>query len=79
MQVGEIISVLASFGAPYRIRPIRFRWSGRSIDVKEITYTWRSKEGRNELYHFSLTDGATLFELTFDTATLLWRLESLEA
>ena len=79
MQVGEAINVLVSFGAPYRIKPVRFTWSGRSIEVKEITYTWKSKEGQKDIYHFSISDGSTLFELAFDTSSLLWRLESLEA
>lgn len=73
------ISVLASFGRPYRVRPLRFRWAGRTIDVKEVTYCWKTKEGRNERYHFSVTDGGALYELTFDTASLLWRVERLEA
>ena len=79
MQVGEAINVLAAFGTPYRIKPVRFKWSGRSIEVKEITYTWKSKEGQKDIYHFSITDGGTLFELTFDASSLLWKLESVEA
>ena len=79
MHVGEAIDVLVSFGMPYRIKPVKFKWSGRSIAVKEITYTWKSKEGLKDIYHFSITDGGTLFELSFDTSSLLWRLESLEA
>jgi hypothetical protein len=78
MHVGEAISVMVSFGAPYKMKPVRFSWSGRSIEVKEITYTWKSREGQKDIYHFSISDGATLFELTFDTTSLLWRLESLE-
>ena len=79
MHVGERISVVASFGIPYRIKPLRFRWSGRLFDVRDITYTWETKEGRNNVYHFSVTDGSTLYELTFDAYSLIWRIESLEA
>lgn len=79
MQLKEGISVIASFGAPYRIRPVRFRWAGRLFDVKEITYTWKTREGRSEIYRFSVTTGNSLYELSFDTATLLWTIESLEA
>lgn len=75
----EAVSVIVSFGRPYRIRPLRFRWSGRTIDVKEITYSWKTREGRKELYHFSVTDGGALYELTFDPGSLLWKLEQLEA
>ncbi len=79
MEVGETISVIASFSNSHRIKPLRFRWSGRLFEVREITYLWRSTEGRNEIYHFSVSDGRALYELTFDSGSLLWRLEKLEA
>ncbi len=78
-RIGEPISVIASFGLPYRIRPVRFRWSGRLLEVKEVTYTWTTREGECRIYHFSVTDGRTLYELSFDTAALLWRVEQVEA
>ncbi|NTU43059.1 MAG: hypothetical protein HGA78_08400 [Nitrospirales bacterium] len=78
MQIHETISVIASFGQPYRLRPLRFRWSGRLIDVKEITYTWKTQEGQNDIYHFSVSDSSSIYELSFNTSSLLWSLESLE-
>ncbi len=78
MDVGENISVIASFSQACRIKPLRFRWSGRLFEVKEITYLWKVREGQAEIYHFSVTDGNSLYELTFDTGSLLWRLEKLE-
>lgn len=79
MQIGDTISVLASFGMPYRIKPLKFNWSGRLLEVREITYTWKTREGHNEIYHFSVTDGKTLYELSFDTDSLIWKIENLEA
>lgn len=79
MYVGETISVIASFGRSHRIKPVRFNWSGKLFEIKEITYTWKTEEGRKNIHHFSVTDGRTLYELTFDTNSLLWRLENLEA
>lgn len=78
MQIREDVSVLASFGRPYRIKPVSFTWSGRTVRVQEITYTWKTREGQKDLHHFSLTDGSTLFELSFDASSLLWRIESTE-
>jgi hypothetical protein len=78
VQIGEDITVLVSFGMPYRIKPISFTWSGRLIEIKEVTYAWKTKEGQKDLHHFSVTDGSTLFELTFDAVSLLWKIESLE-
>ncbi|MBI5747796.1 MAG: hypothetical protein HZA00_01635, partial [Nitrospinae bacterium] len=65
MDIGETINVIASFGMPYKIKPLKFRWSGRLFEIKEITYLWKSKEGRAEIYHFSVSDGKALYELTF--------------
>jgi len=77
MRIGEKVSVLASFTSG--IRPIKFKWSGKLITVKEVTYTWESREGQASVYHFSVTDGTSLYELSFHAQSLLWRLENLEA
>ncbi len=78
MHTGENISVIASFGPSYKIRPVRFRWSGKLLDVKEITYSWNTRDGQKVIYHFSVTDGRTLYELTFAPHSLLWKIENLE-
>ena len=78
MYIGETVHVIASFGLPYKIKPIRFKWSGRLLEIKEITYFWKSKEGQSTIYHFSVSDGKTLYELSFDTTSLIWKLENLE-
>lgn len=79
MDIGEPISVIVSFGLPYKIRPMKFKWNRKLFEVKEITYTWETREGQTRCYHFSVSDGKTLYELSFDTTSLLWRLEKLEA
>jgi hypothetical protein len=78
MNIAETISVIASFGLPYKIRPVRFKWNERLFEVREITYSWQTKEGQNKTYHFSISDGQTLYELSFDTASLLWKVEKIE-
>jgi hypothetical protein len=74
----EAISVIASFGRPYLIRPVRFRWSGRVREVRDVTYRWRSVEGASRRYHFAVTDGTNIYELRFDTSTLGWTLTGVE-
>jgi len=78
-EIGEQISVIAAFGGSVKLKPMRFNWSGRQIDIKEITYEWSTLNGTNKLLHFSVTDGSTLYELSFDTGSIVWRLEGLEA
>jgi hypothetical protein len=75
--IGEKVNVLASFTSG--IRPIKFKWSGRLVTVKEVTYTWKSREGHESVHHFSVTDGTSLYELSFHAHSLVWKLEKLEA
>ncbi len=79
MYIGTTVTVLAIFNPSNGVRPVRFKWSGRLIKVEEITYTWKSRQGRRVIYHFALTDGNALYELSFDNESLLWKLENLEA
>lgn len=77
MYIGENINVLASFTGG--IRPVKFKWSGRLITVREVTYAWKSREGQARVHHFSVTDGASLYELSFNAQSLVWKLENIEA
>lgn len=79
MYIGKVVRVIALFDPSSRLRPLKFNWSGRLIHVKEVTYTWQSRGGEGAIYHFSLTDGDALYELSYDSRTLLWKLENIEA
>ena len=76
--VGEYIFVIAAFGRSIRLKPLRFTWSDRQVDIKEVTYEWTTSEGTSRLLHFSVTDGKTLYELSFNTDSILWKLEGVE-
>jgi len=71
--IREPIEVIALFDDG--IKPLRFRWKGAVYRVKEITFTWSTMSGAAVILHFSAYDGATLYELTYNTATLRWTLE----
>ncbi len=77
--IGDAVSVVALFEPPHVFRPVRFRWNGRTCLVREVTYRWTSREGRTVLHHFSVTDGGTLYQLTFNAETLQWSLDAVEA
>ncbi|MBN1621566.1 MAG: hypothetical protein JW871_03130 [Endomicrobiales bacterium] len=74
IDINESIDVGAVFGKN-RIKPKWFVWNGKKYQIKEITYTWKENQGEAKLIHFSVTDGATLFELCLNQKTLMWRLE----
>lgn len=75
-RIGEIINVVAVFDPG--LRPARFRWKDRVYPVKEITYTWTSKRGGAGVTHFSVSDGASLYELAYNHSTMRWSIEEVE-
>lgn len=75
VHIGETISVIASFGPSYGIRPVRFRWTGRLFEVQEVTYSWSTRDGASTVLHFSVSDGKDLYEIMFNTGSLLWSIE----
>jgi len=73
-EIGEAVKVGAVFEGSL-VCPKWFKWVGRKIDIKEITYTWETKHGEAPLLQFAVTDGVTMFELSFNKKSLEWRLE----
>ncbi|MFH1367999.1 MAG: hypothetical protein ABII64_02605 [Elusimicrobiota bacterium] len=72
--INEPIDVGAVFGKN-KIRPKWFLWKNRKYEIKETTFTWQDREGEANIIFFSVTDGATLFEISLNQKTLAWRLE----
>ena len=58
--------------------PAWFIWGGRRYTVREITQWWRTKNGSETILHLGVTDGASVFELTLNQQTLVWRLNAIE-
>jgi len=75
--IKDPIEVVAVFDRG--LRPVKFRWRGRVHAISEITYRWSSREGAASVLHFSVTDGAALYELACNTSTLRWTIERVEA
>ena len=76
--IREQILVIAAFWGNSRLKPLRFRWLDRQIQVKDVTYEWTTEKGNCRLLHFSVTDGNTLYELSFNTDSINWILEGVE-
>jgi hypothetical protein len=68
--IDEQISVIASFDPSYKIKPIKFICGKRAFAIKEITYYWKSSEGKTVI-HFAVTDGNTLYQISFNPDNLL--------
>jgi hypothetical protein len=73
--INEKISVLVCFGEKDKLHPYRFKWGDRVYNIKDVTYSWVDMKGSAKIYHFSVTDGNTAFELGFNSLSMIWSLE----
>ncbi len=71
-KIDEPIDVVAVFEGS-RVRPVRFRWQGRTYRLKEITASWQTRVGTDIKHHFSAIDqGSANVQLTYDLAQRSW-------
>ena len=73
-KIREDIRVAVIFGPGSAIRPVWFDWRRRKHTVREVTYSWQERHGEATLVHFAVSDGANLFELTYNAASQIWAL-----
>lgn len=55
-----------------RLRPVMFIWRNQEYRIKDITYVWRENRGESEIYHFTVSAGANVFELCYHARSLDW-------
>jgi hypothetical protein len=75
-EINEIIKV----GAIFKNGNIKIKWiiwNGRKYMIKKITYKWKTKKGDKHIYNFAITDGASIFEVSFIPEDLIWNLEKI--
>jgi hypothetical protein len=77
VEINETISVGAVFSRG-RIKPVWFVWKGRQVQIRESTFTWRTREGSAVILHFSVTDGQGLYEICYNAESFNWRLTKAE-
>lgn len=73
-KIREDIRVAVIFGPGIAIRPVWFDWRRRKHTVQEVTYSWQERHGETTFVHFAVSDGANLFELTYNAASRIWSL-----
>lgn len=58
------------------IKPVKFKYAGRTHRVQKILYNWMTREGGFPVHHFSVsTLDDNLFEISLNTYTMNWLLE----
>lgn len=75
--IDEAVRVAAVFTSG-KVHPVWFDWHGRQVRIREVAFSWHTREGSSVLLHFSVTDGKGLYEICFDRETMGWRLVSAE-
>ena len=77
--INESIQVGAVFGRDRRlIKPVWFIWNRKKYLIKAITYTWEAREGKTKLYNFAVTDGKTLYNISYNQDRMTWRLSGID-
>ena len=74
--LNEKIEVLAFFkeGKAY---PRMFIWNNKTYKVKTITYNWQERLGQGLISYFSVNTGTDLYQISFNHATLGWRIDKI--
>jgi len=76
-EIDEPITVGAIFSRG-AMRPIWFTWNNREIKIREITFMWKTQDGKVPVLHFSASDGQGLYEIAFNGETMEWRILTCE-
>jgi len=77
VEIDEPIVVGAVFSRG-GVKPAWFTWNGRTIRIREVALTWKTKAGNTSLIHFSVADGEGLYEIVYNTERFAWRINSAE-
>lgn len=59
------------------VQPYRLTWNSRDYLLGKIDFHHKTRDGKNLIHHFSLTDvdSTVYFKIALDTSNLHWKLE----
>lgn len=77
-EIREKIDVAVFFGGRNKFRPLWFMWHERKISIEQVLYRWQERDGMSTVHHFSVTDGASTYQLCYDSGRLAWQLVAVE-
>ena len=72
--IGERIEVLASC-AGGRVKPLRFKWSGRTYEIQSVNARWTDRSGGSYSLHYSVQVGDETYLLRFSGSEIQWWLD----
>ncbi|EKE13936.1 MAG: hypothetical protein ACD_12C00743G0001 [uncultured bacterium] len=74
--INEPIKVLVSFSG-LQVKPQVLIWRGKKYVIEKVNLVAKDREGEALIYHFSVSDKANYFKISFNTKNLSWQLEEL--
>lgn len=74
--ISQRIEVLVWFrhGRAY---PHLFSWNNNKYKIKEITYYWQERRGLETIHYFAVSTGLDLYQISFSSVTLGWKLDKI--
>jgi len=72
-ELNERIQVLAWFRNG-KILPRQFIWNNKKYKIKEVTYNWQERQGRETISYFSVSTETDLYQISFNNTTYGWRI-----
>ena len=74
--LSESIQVLAFFSGT-KIYPRMFIWNNKKYKVKNITYNWQERQGREVINYFSIDTGSDLYQISFNNTSYSWKIDKI--
>jgi hypothetical protein len=57
--------------------PRSFVWRKNLYQIKQITYFWQERQGRDIISFFSVDTGCDIYQLSFNNTSFGWRLDKI--
>jgi hypothetical protein len=74
--LNERIEVLAYFKAG-KIYPRLFIWNNKEYAIKQITYNWQERLGRETISYFSISTGSDFYQISFNNTNYSWKIDKI--
>jgi hypothetical protein len=75
-ELNERIEVFAWFRNG-KIQPTIFIWNNKEYKIKNITYSWQERRGKELINYFSVNTGTDLYQISFNNTTFSWRIDKI--
>lgn len=61
-----------------RITPKWFIRKNQHFNITAVNYTWKTRQGKDTIHHFAVSDGINVFELSYYPEESRWELTAVD-